>query len=54
MSWASAIVDQSKRLQTMRDVYVVWRGSSPEQAERWLTGAGLTPEVVSAITSKRP
>jgi hypothetical protein len=53
LSWANAINDAEKRLQTMRDVYSVWHYANPAQAERWLGAAGLQPETISAITHKR-
>ncbi len=54
MAWANSISDSQKRLQSMRDVYRVWRGRSPVQAEQWLAGAGLSPEMTAEITKGRP
>jgi RNA polymerase sigma factor (sigma-70 family) len=54
MNWASAISDSEKRLRTMREVYVQWNGQNPAEAQRWLATAGLAPEVVSAVTTKKP
>jgi hypothetical protein len=52
MAWANSITDAQQRLRSMRDVYRVWRGRSPVEAEQWLGGAGLTPETAVEITRK--
>jgi len=49
MNWANAISDQTRRLQTMRDVYRVWSGQSPGEAQTWLASSGLPQDQQEAV-----
>jgi hypothetical protein len=49
MNWANAISDQAQRLQTMRDVYRVWRGQSSGDAQTWLANSGLSQDQQEAV-----
>jgi hypothetical protein len=52
MNWANAISDQAQRLQTMRDVYRVWRGQSSGDAQTWLANSGLSQDQQEAVRRK--
>ena len=52
MDWANAISDQTRRLQIMRDVYRVWSGQSPSEAQTWLASSGLSQDQQEAVRRK--
>ena len=52
MNWANAISDETRRLQTLRDVCRVWSGQSPSEAQTWLASSGLPQDQQEVVRRK--
>jgi hypothetical protein len=52
MSWANAISDQDRRIQTLRSVYRVWHGQNSVNAQAWLANSGLSQGQQEAVRAK--
>jgi hypothetical protein len=52
MSWANAISDQDRRIQTLRSVYRVWHGQNSANAQAWLANSGLSQNQQEAVRAK--